>query len=96
MADATAVSGAAITIGQTVVAYQFFLPRLSDVRRASDDEMRRDVYLGQIAAAAVSLAVGSLLAWMGGSAVPIYVTVVIALIIAGVYHYAMESNHATD
>lgn len=91
MSDPGAVSVSAIAIGQTVVAYQFFLPRLSEVRRADPGEpgTRGDVYLGQIAAGGVSLAVGVLIAVISGSWVPVWVTLVIAGIVAGVYHYAL-------
>lgn len=90
--EAGEVSASAIAIGQTVVAYQFFLPKLSDVRRADDSVTRRDVYLGQFAAGAVSLAVSVMFGWMTGSPIPVYVSLIIAVIIAGVYHYAMESE----
>jgi hypothetical protein len=92
--DAGAVTGATIGIGQTVVCYQFFLPRLSEVRRADPGEpgMRGDVLLGQAAAGAVSLAVAGLLAWLTGSAVPVYATLFVALVIAGFYQLAMNGN----
>lgn len=93
MSDINAVGVSSIAIGQTVVAYQFFLPRLSEVRRAepSDPLMRGDVYLGQVAAGALSISVGGMLAYLTGSQVPLYTSIVIALVIAGTYHYAMRS-----
>lgn len=92
MADPGAVSVSAIAIGQTVVAYQFFLPRLQEVRRADpgDPGVRGDVLLGQVGAGAVSLAVGIMLASLSGSPVPVWATLFVAAIIAGVYHYAMK------
>lgn len=96
-ADPGAVTGAAISIGQTVGAYQFFLPRISDVRRSDPDEsgMRGDVLLGQLAAGAVSLSVGILLAWMTGSAVPVYATLFVALVIAAFYQLALNGKGVT-
>lgn len=94
MADPGMVSISAIAIGQTVVAYQFFLPRISEVRRAdpSDAAMQGDVVLGQIGAGAVSMAVAVVVAVLSGSAVPVWVALVVAAIIAGIYHYAMNGS----
>lgn len=94
MADPSAVTGATIAIGQTVVAYQFFLPRLSEVRRApvNDPGMRGDVILGQLAAGAVSLSVAGLFAWMTSSAVPVYTSLFVAVVIAAFYHTAMNGQ----
>lgn len=94
MADAGALGASSIAIGQTVVAYQFFLPRLSEVRRADPDDrlMRGDVLLGQVAAGAVSISVGGMLTWLTGSRIPLLTSVFIALVIAGLYHYAMNGG----
>lgn len=92
MADVGALSASTISMGQTVVAYQFFLPRLPEVREAPADDptMRANVLLGQVAAGAVSISVGAMLAWMTGSPVPVYTALFIAFVIAGIYHYAMN------
>lgn len=93
MADASAVGAASISLGQTVVAYQFFLPRLSEVRRAdpNDPLLSGDVYLGQVAAGAVSVSVGVMLSALTGSRVPLYTSLFMALVIGGLYHYALRS-----
>lgn len=85
--NAIAVSG--IAIGQTITAYQFFLPPLREVRRGTDRAMVQDVYMGQLAAGAVSIGVGSMLAILTESRTPVYISVFIAVIIAGMYHYAL-------
>lgn len=96
MADSNAYAAATVSLGQTVVAYTYFLPRLSEVRRADPDDpyMAGDVRLGQIASAALSGGIGALLSWMTQSPVPIYVAAVVAVIIAAVYHYAMNGETA--
>lgn len=98
MADAGAASAAAISLGQTVVAYQFFLPSLSDVRRAGreDAAMRGDVRLGQLAAGGVSLAVGVLLSGMAGSKLPLVVSGIIAGIIAVTYQIALSGQNLLE
>lgn len=95
-ADAGSLQASAISIGQTVGAYQFFLPTLREVRQAdsNDPRMRGDVYLGQVAAGSVSLGVGLLLGWMTGSKLPLVVSGFIALVIAGLYHYALNGQSA--
>lgn len=93
MADPGAVGAASIAIGQSVTSYQFFLPRLAEVREADsgDQVMRSNVYTGQVAAAAVSISVGVMLSMLTDSKIPLFTSVFIALIIAGMYHYALNS-----
>lgn len=92
--DASALSASTLSLGQTVVAYQFFMPRLSDVRRAapSDEDMRTDVFLGQVAAGALTVAVGAMLSFLSGSSLPVFVSVVIAVVIAACYQYALGTR----
>jgi len=94
MADSGAVSAATISLGQTVVAYQFFLPRLDTVRNANPEEIRGDVMLGQVAAGALSLSVGLLLSSMTGSHLPTFTALFIAVVIAAVYQYALSRRPA--
>lgn len=98
MADSAALTASSIAIGQTVFAYSYFLPRLSEVRRAEagDTMMRGDVLLGQLAAGAVSMAVGMLLTWMTGSSLPAMTTLAIAVIIAVIYQYALNGTRVME
>lgn len=93
MADASngGVAAASLSIPLTITSYQFFLPKLGEVRRAEPDDayMRGDVYLGQLAAGATSVSVGAMLTLLTGSKVPLWTSVFVALIIAGVYQYAL-------
>jgi len=94
MADTNAAGVSTIAIGQTVVAYQFLMPRLSEVRRADPDDpdMRGDVFWGQIGAAALTLTVGFMLMSLTESRVPMYTAVFIAMVLAAVYHFAWRST----
>lgn len=98
MADANGITASTIAIGQTVFSYSYFLPRLSEVRRANADDpmMRGDVLLGQIAAGAVSMTVGMLLTWMTGSSLPVMTTLAIAVIIAVIYQYALNGTRVME
>jgi hypothetical protein len=93
MADTgAALAVSSIAIGQTVSAYQFFLPPLREVRQAGPDDatMRSDVYVGQMAAGSVSVGVGVMLSFLTGSKLPAFVSAFIALIIAAIYHYTLK------
>lgn len=94
MADPTAVAAASIAVGQTVAGYQFFMPRLSDVRKADPNEpdMRGDVLIGQLAASALSIGIGATFTVLTGSKIPLWVSIFTALIIAGAYQYALSQT----
>jgi small-conductance mechanosensitive channel len=94
MADAAAVGVSTIAIGQSVVAYQFLMPKLSEVRRAdpADELMQGDVFWGQIGAAALAVAVGLMLTSLTGSRIPLYTSMFIAALLAVVYHFAWRSQ----
>jgi hypothetical protein len=98
MTDASGIGAATISLGQTVTAYSFMLPRLQDVRRAGPDDpdIRSDVLLGQAAAGALSLATGALLSWMSGSPYPMYTTIFIAVVIAFAYQIALRTQGARN
>lgn len=95
MADTgAALAVSSIAIGQTVSAYQFFLPSLREVRQAGpeDTAMAADVYMGQFAAGAVSVGVGVMLSFLTGSKLPAFMSAFIAIIIAGIYYYAQRTQ----
>lgn len=98
MTDASGIGAATLSLGQTVTAYSFFLPRLQDVRRAgpNDPDIRSDVLLGQASAGALSIATGVLLSWMSGSPYPMYTTIFIAAVIALAYQIALRTPGASN
>lgn len=98
MADASAVSAATISLGQGITSYQFFMPKLQDVRRAdpSDPDVRADVFLGQLAAGATTVTIGGMLTMLTGSQIPLWASIIIALVIGSLYHYALGSAYAKE
>jgi hypothetical protein len=96
--DPGAMTGGSIAIGQTAFFYSAFMPRLTDVRKASsmDGDMRGDVLLGQVAAGGASLLIGVLVTWVTGSQVPLIVTVLLALFIGAVYQFALNGNRVME
>jgi len=86
---------ATIAIGQSVGAFQFFLPRLSDVRKAdvdTDPDMAGDVRLGEVAASALTLGIGIMVSSLSGSPYPAYVSVLMCFILICVYESALRSH----
>lgn len=92
--DGAAMSAAVVSLGQSIGAYQFFLPPLREVRKAgpNDRNMRGDVRLGQLAAGVVTVAVGAMLGYLVQSRVPVYVAVVMGLVVAALYEMALRGE----
>lgn len=92
--DPSITATSAISLGQTITAYSFFLPSLQEVRRSApaDSDMQADVRMGQFAAAGLSIGVGMMLTNLTGSWTPFWVAVFIAAIIASSYEVAMRSE----
>lgn len=90
-----AVGPATLAITQTVGAFSFFLPRLSDVRRAStkdNPDMVGDVRMGEIAAGALCLGIGAIVSSMTGSPYPAIVALAMFLILWCVYEAALRGD----
>lgn len=92
--DGAVIAAATVSLGQSMTAYSFFLPPLREVRRANPNDplIRGDVRMGQVAAGAVTLAVGVMLSYLVNSKVPLIVAVIIALVIAAAYETALGNE----
>lgn len=88
MANTTDTALAITAVGQSMVAYQFFLPPLHVVRKKSDKATQADVHLGIMAAGAVSLGSAFLLSQLSGNRTPIYASLLILVTVASVYEMA--------
>lgn len=91
-ADAAAVGTLAMT--QAVAAFTFFLPKITDVRKASiaDAEAIADIRTGEVAALVVSLGVGAICSSLSGSTMPVAIALVMAVIIIAVYETTLRKN----
>ena len=94
MANSEALGAATIALGQTVGAFQFFLPRLSDVRKAgpNDADMIGDVRMGEVAAGALCIGIGAMVSSLSGSAVPVVVSILTAAAMMCVYESALRGD----
>lgn len=94
MAGSDSLGAATIAMGQAVGAFQFFLPKLSEVRRASNDDadMAGDVRMGEVAASALCIGIGAMVSSLSGSAYPAIVSVAVMLVIIALYETALRGN----
>lgn len=90
-----AIGPATLALSQSIGAFQFFLPRLSEVRRASikdSPDMVGDVRMGEVAASALCLGVGAIMSSMTGSPYPAIISVAMMLVLVCVYEAALRGD----
>lgn len=94
MAGSDALGAATIAMGQAVGAFQFFLPKLSDVRRATSDDadMVGDVRMGEVAATALTLGLGAMVSSLSGSPYPAMVSVAVVAVLVVLYESALKGD----
>lgn len=86
---------ATLAITQSVGAFQFFLPKLSDVRRADpvhNPDMVGDVRMGEVAASTLCLGIGGMVSSLTGSPYPAIVSALMAGIIICLYETALRAH----
>jgi hypothetical protein len=86
---------ASLAAGQTLSSFTTFLPRLTEVRKASIDDpgMAGDVRLGEVAACAISIGVGVIASSLSRSPVPMYAAAFMAVILICVYESALRGTN---
>jgi hypothetical protein len=97
--DGNVVGPATLAMTQAVGSFQFFLPRLSDVRKADpvrDTGMIGDVRLGEVAATTLCLGVGAMVSSLTGSSVPIVVSMLTALMLVCLYEAALQGDRPME
>ena len=89
-------NGAAATLAMTqaVSAFTFFLPKITDVRKTSREDLDAvaDIRVGEAAAFTVTLGIGAICASLSQSAMPIFVTLIIASIIIALYEAVLRAD----
>lgn len=89
------IGPASLAVSQGFSAFQFFLPKLSEVRRANVDtnpDIVGDVRLGEVAAFTLTLGVGAIVSSLTGSAVPAFVALLIGAMLVFVYEAALRGD----
>jgi hypothetical protein len=89
-----ALGAATIALGQAVGAFQFFLPKLSDVRKAGsgDLDMVGDVRMGEVAASALTIGIGAMVSSLSGSPYPAMAAVAVMVVIVVLYETALRGD----
>lgn len=86
---------ASLALSSSIGSFQFFLPRLSDVRKADptiDVDIVGDVRLGEVAAIAMCTAIGAIGSSLSGSVVPMVVASLVSIILVAVYESALRGD----
>lgn len=94
-AQPEAIGPATLALAQTIGAFNVFLPKFSDIRRATpniDRETTLDVRMGEVAALALSVGVGVIASALTGSPIPAFVALVMGGIMVCLYEATLRSN----
>lgn len=97
--DSNAIGPATLAMTQTVGLFQFFLPKLSDVRKAdaaTDVGMVGDVRMGEVGASTLCLGIGAMVSSLSGSSVPLVVSILTALILICLYETTLKADRPME
>lgn len=97
--DSNVIGPATLAMTQTVGLFQFFLPRLSDVRKADaarDATIVGDVRMGEVGATALCLGIGAMVSSLTGSSVPVVVSLLTALILIALYESVLQADRPME
>lgn len=86
---------AALALGQGFSGFQWFLPKLADVRKADskvDTDMVGDVRMGEFAAVTYTLGVGIIASAITKTPVPAYVSAALSIVLVCLYETALRNN----
>lgn len=94
MSDMEMFGPAAMAVTQGIVAFNIFLPRITEVRRNNpkdNPDFAADVRTGETAAAAVTLGVGAIASYFTGSPAPVLTAMFIVLVFVFVYESTLRT-----
>lgn len=86
---------ASLAATQGVSAFQGFLPKFTEIRRANaenDPGFVADVRMGEVAACTLTLGIGAIASSLNGSSVPAIVALVMCTILVCLYEYTLRAN----
>lgn len=99
MVNADVIGPATLAITQGVGAFTTFLPRLADIRRADVSEdvgLAADVRLGEVAAVALTVGIGTITSSLTGSSVPVFVAVIVSFSLVMLYECTLRANRPME
>lgn len=88
------IAGTFIVLTQAATLHTVLLPHLSDIRRADYENrnVRTDVRVGQLSAAALVVATGIIVGTIVNSAVPFWVAVLSVILMSGAVECVLRLN----
>ena len=86
------IGPATLAIGQSIGMFSTLLPKFTDIKNGSpnDPGFVDDVRMGEIAAAAITLGVGTIASGLTNSPVPIAVALIMASFLIAMYEAALR------
>lgn len=90
---------ASLAIGQGVTAFNVFLPKITDIRKANpadNPEFAADVRIGEIAAVTVTMGIGLIASSITRSSVPAIVSGIVCLILVFIYESVLRADRPLE
>lgn len=95
MSNGAEIGVATLALTQGFAQFQVFLPKLSEVRRATIDthpDIAADVRVGEIAAVAGTMGVGIIASSLSGSPLPAYTSLIVCALMVCIYESVLRSH----
>lgn len=86
---------ATLSVTQGITAFSTFLPKLSEVRKATPEnnpDIAGDVRMGEVAAATITLGMGMIASSLTGSPVPAFASLIMTCVLIGIYETALRAD----
>lgn len=94
----TDVGIAVLAITQGVSAFQNYLPPLADVRKGdlNDSQFVGDVRMGEVAAVALTVGIGTIVSSLTGDPTPVYVAVLVSAGLVFMYESTLRKDRPME
>lgn len=90
---------ATLSISQGVTAFNTFLPKFTEIRKANPSEnpdFAADVRMGEIAACTVTLGIGMIASSITGSPAPVYTAALVCLMLVVLYETTLRADRPME
>lgn len=93
--DASLLGPSTLAVTQGLSAFQSFVPKLSEIRRAdpvANPDLAADVRLGELAAVTLTVGVGAIASSFTGSNAPIVTAVIVSATMVFIYESTLRGD----
>ncbi len=82
-----------LSMTQAVTSFTTFMPKISEVRKASatDPNIATDVRMGEVASITTTLAVATVVSNLGKTAAPMVIAIIMCVVMIALYEMALNS-----